>query len=122
MRYLPTRRWTTGLLVAFSCCIVAAGHGIAPLGLALVLGVVESPMHAILGWSPLVLLAIARLVGNRWLYATALAGMGTIWGVAWAYSEARGLLALSSAPFLFLLAVQLRDVVLGVEDEDRATT
>ena len=114
---VPRLRWTIGLLAAFACCVVAAGHGVAPLGLFLVVGVVEEPMLGIIAWAALLVLPVAQRLNNRALYALGLAGLGTTWGAAYRFVDVRWLLVLTSVPFLFLLAVQLRGVVMGVEEE-----
>ena len=116
LRHLPTLRWTIGLIVAFACCTVAAGHGIGPIGFFLVFGFADTPALGVVGCAVLAMLPIAQRMHDRALYAIGLAGLGALWGIAYHVAEVRWILMLTSVPFLFLLAVQLRGVVFGEAD------
>jgi len=121
MRHVPTLRWTIGIVAASGCCVFAAGHGMAPFGLMFVLGLLgmaESPPLVVLACALLLALPIAQRMQSRVFHAAGLAGLGALWGIAYAYSEARGILVVTSTLFLFLLAVQLRDVAFGVEEDE----
>ena len=115
MRYIPSFPRTAGLLVAWACCLVAAGHGIAPLGLLVLVGVAGWPALGSVAWVGIALVLIAQRLRWRAAYATGLAALGVAWSTAFALAEVRWMLVLTSAPFLGLLFVLLRTVIAGDE-------
>ena len=113
MRYVPKLRWTVALLAAWACVILAAGHGVAPLGAVLVFGFREWRSPAIVGWTGLLLVLGAHWRGGRVMYASGLALLALAWGIALGQVDVPAVTLLTSPLFLVLFGYQLRLVVVG---------
>ena len=99
------------LVAAFAVVIVAAGHGVGPVGLLLVLGSFSAwGLHMVIGWVG-VLLTLAALFCSRVRLHVGLAVGGLVFlAVAWVLfltaSEDPGLTLMTATPFLVLSAVR----------------
>lgn len=101
-------RWTLAVVATFAIALVAAGHGVAPIGLLLIFGLEKFLVPVVLGW-----LGIAALVLSAVLHserAPVLALLGSLLALAaWALFQGAsdeplaGMLG--SLPFLVCLGI-----------------
>ena len=63
-RAVPSWRHVIGLIATFSICMIAAGHGVGPIGLLLVLGWPAWAAPGVAGWLGIVALVIGRARGG----------------------------------------------------------
>jgi hypothetical protein len=101
-----------GVVLAFGCVLIGAGHGVAPIGLLMFLGSPQAwglPMAV--GWAGIGLLVASVLVPLRGHYLPlALGGLGTLVATWWLFitpTRDWWFSLIFSVPFLALLAVRL---------------
>ena len=120
MRELPSRSLTVGLFAAFCCITVAAGHGIAPVGLVLVLGApVTVPLGV--GVVAFALRIWPRLThpAKKAIHLGALALTFAVWCAAMVFTEIKQFTFLTSIVYLYLLGVHLFSPAASAEDDER---
>jgi hypothetical protein len=114
-----------GLILAFGCVMIAAGHGLGPIAFVMFAGSAKDwgiPMT--IGWTGIALLAISGLVPWCWLHGSlALSGVAMIvlsWSVFVSLSLSLKLSLVFSIPLfctltgrLLYLIVQMRDWFCG---------
>jgi hypothetical protein len=115
-----------GVILAFSCVMIVAGHGLGPIGFVMFAGSAKDwgiPMT--IGWTGIALLAISALVPRSWLYGClALSGLSMIvisWSVFVSLSVSMSYSMVFSIPLfcaltgrLLYVFVQLRESHLPV--------
>jgi hypothetical protein len=105
--HVPSARSTIGGVALWACVLIAAGHGVAPLGLIpyFALGH-DSPMPwrvvGITASLGIGLLVAGQLLAVRWCFALGMALLAAGWLVGMRESEARLVSLVTSLPYLWL--------------------
>ena len=105
-----------GVMLAFGCVMIAAGHGTGPIGVLMFAGSADAwgtPMT--IGWTGIALLAMSALVPPPWLYGcVVLTGLATIvvsWSLFVIESASLNFSLVFSIPFICALAGRLMYLV-----------
>lgn len=114
---LPRWRATCTLLGCWSITMIAAGHGMAPLGLALAWPFDDQPALLPAAWLAVLLVLAARAWGRRWAYVVATAALLVPTALAFTLTEVWWFTGLTAIPFGAVLALQW-DAMFNVYDDE----
>ena len=100
-----SRKWPWAVIATFMASVVAAGHGVGPIGLLLVMGWKHWLPHVILGWLAVFVLGVGSVTGA---HSSTLLRAGSVlvllaWVLFQSRSEAFLVSLLFSLPFLACL-------------------